>query len=275
MNPVEAILFAILQGITELFPISSLGHGVLVPEWLHWAIDRQSPNFLPFMVVLHLGTAAALLLYFRRDWIELIGGFIAAKGKPTNEHSRLMWMLVFGTVPAGLLGLLLEKKLRPLFGASHFVLIFLVVNGVILLVGDRLSRGRRERELSSLGAREALQIGLAQALALLPGISRSGVTLVAGLAHGLSYAAAARFSFLLATPIITAAGLLEVPKLFHMNNAAPIGLMFGCGVVAGIFAYGSTAFLMRYFKRTEIESLRPFGWYCLAVGTLGLLARAI
>ncbi|MBV8659298.1 MAG: undecaprenyl-diphosphate phosphatase [Burkholderiales bacterium] len=266
----DAILFAILQGITELFPISSLGHGVLVPAWLHWAIDRQSPAFLPFMVVLHLGTAAALLLYFWRDWAALIGGFVKARGGFGNEDSRLMWRLVFGTIPAVVLAVLFEKKIKSLFVSPTVVLVFLAVNGLILLIGDRLKRRRAHRDLDDLSAPGAIAIGTAQALALIPGISRSGATLVAGLAQGLDYASAARFSFLLATPIIAAAGVWEMPKLLHLGPDVQWGLMASCGLIAGALAYASTWLLMRYFKRSEVESLRPFGWYCLAVGLGGL-----
>ena len=142
MNAIEALLFAIIQGISELFPVSSLGHGVLIPDWLHWSINRTSPDFLPFMVVLHLGTAAALLLYFRRDWLQLIGGFLKAGGKASNPDARLLWLLIAGTIPAGLLGLLLEKQLRALFTSATAVLIFLSLNGLLLLWGDRLKRNK-------------------------------------------------------------------------------------------------------------------------------------
>ncbi len=271
MPIVEAILFAILQGVTELFPISSLGHGVIVPDLFHWQMDRNSEAFLPFMVVLHLGTAAALLVYFRRDWIDLFRGFFRANGKPDNPQSRLLWQLAVGTLPAGLLGLLFEKKLRLLFGNTTLVLVFLSVNGVILLVGDRLKRRGGGKPLDALGYGSALRIGFAQALALFPGISRSGSTLVAGLGSGLDYASAARFSFLLATPIILAAGLLEIPKLLHMTGDIPFALIGICGVISGVCAYLSIWFLMRYFNRHDVEALRPFGWYCLTVGILGLI----
>jgi undecaprenyl-diphosphatase len=273
MSTLQAFLFAIMQGITELFPISSLGHGVVLPDLLHWSLDRQGPTFLPFMVVLHLGTAAALLLYFRRDWIDLIGGFLRAGGRPSNEHSRLVWRLVVGTVPAGLLGLLLEKKLRLLFGSTTIVLAVLIVNGLVLIAGDRLRHRGRGRDLDSLGYGEAFRIGIAQALALIPGVSRSGVTLIAGLSTGLDYASAARYSFLLATPIIGAAGLLEVPKLLHLGNQIHLGMVAACGVVAGVFAYLSTWLLMRYFNKHEISALRPFGWYCIALGAFGLVMK--
>ncbi|MBV8467127.1 MAG: undecaprenyl-diphosphate phosphatase [Burkholderiales bacterium] len=270
---IQAILFAVLQGITELFPISSLGHGVIVPTWLHWAIDPREPAFLPFMVVLHLGTAAALLLYFWRDWAELIGGFLRAKGGFGNEQSRLMWRLMFGTIPAGLIAFALEKQIRALFTSTTVVLVFLAVNGVILLIGDQLKRRRAHRDLDDLSAGGAIGIGVAQALALIPGISRSGVTLVAGLAQGLDYVSSARFSFLLATPIIAAAGMHQVPKMIKLGPTVPWPLVIACGVIAGVLAYLSTWVLMRWFKKSEIESLRPFGYYCLIVGIGGLVAN--
>ncbi|WP_199153302.1 undecaprenyl-diphosphate phosphatase [Chromobacterium sp. ASV23] len=276
MNPIEALLFAVIQGVSELFPVSSLGHGVLIPDWLHWSINRTSPDFLPFMVMLHLGTAAALLIYFRRDWIELIGGWLRAGGRASNPEARLMWLVIAGTIPAGLLGLLLEKQLRALFTSTTAVLIFLALNGLLLLLGDRLKKKTASHDLSKLSVAGAIKIGAGQALALLPGFSRSGATLVTGLAHGLDYASSARFSFLLATPIITAAGILEIPKLAHKGHgSAEWGLLLACGAVAGLCAYASTWFLMRYFKKTEIESLRPFGFYCLLVGIGGLLAKAL
>lgn len=274
MNAIEALLFAVIQGVSELFPISSLGHGVLIPDWLGWSINRQSPDFLPFMVVLHLGTASALLLYFRRDWIALFRGWFQAGFKAGNPQARLMWLLIAGTVPAGLLGLLLEKQLRVLFSSATAVLIFLALNGLLLLLGDRLKKRAPSHELEQLSVAGAIKIGLGQALALLPGFSRSGATLVAGLAHGLDYASSARFSFLLATPIIAAAGVLEVPKLTHHAHNQ-WGLLLICGLLSGACAYASTWFLMRYFKKTEIESLRPFGYYCLLLGIGGLLIKWI
>jgi len=270
MSVLEVVLFAILQGITELFPISSLGHGVIIPDVLHWQLDRRNEAFLPLMVVLHLGTAAALLIYFRRDWQSLLGGFLQARGKPDNPSSRLLWLLVIGTVPAGILGLLLEKKLRPIFSSTSLVLAFLLLNGLLLLVGDRLKRRQGGHGLEGLKPASALKIGFAQSLALLPGISRSGATLTAGLAMGLDYAASARFSFLLATPIILAAGLLEIPKLLRMAGQVPLGLIAGAGLLSGLCAYASTWFLMRYFNQHEAAALRPYAWYCIVAASLGL-----
>jgi undecaprenyl-diphosphatase len=274
-NVLQAILFAILQGVTELFPISSLGHGVLIPTWLNWSIDPRQESFLPFMVVLHLGTATALLVYFWRDWADLLGGFARARGGFGNEQSRLMWRLVFGTLPAVVIGALLEKQIRALFASTTVVLAFLAINGLLLLVGDRLKKRRAHRDLDDLSAGGAVGIGLAQALALIPGISRSGVTLVAGLSQGLDYASSARFSFLLATPIIAGAGAHQMLKMVKLTTQVPWMLVIGCGVLAGVMAYLSTWLLMRYFKKSEVESLRPFGWYCLVVGLGGLAVGAL
>jgi undecaprenyl-diphosphatase len=271
MNPVQMILFSILQGISELFPVSSLGHGVLVPALIGWDLNRQNPEFLPFLVVLHLGTAGALFIYFWRDWKELItAGLFPNREFSSRSKSRLFWLLVVATLPAGIIGLLLEKKLRLLFDGFTLVALFLVINGVILILGDRLKHQRASHRLESLGWQKAISIGFAQALALIPGISRSGVTLIAGLGNGLDYSESARFSFLLATPIIGAAGILEVPKLFKESAHLDLGMVMISGLVAGIFAYLSVWFLMRYFKGHEIKALRPFGFYCIIFGLAAL-----
>ncbi len=268
------ILLAILQGVTELFPISSLGHSVLVPALLRWSIPRDAPWFLPYIVVLHLGTAAALFIYFWKDWRDLLSGTVAARGSFKDPQARLFWLLVFGTVPAALLGLILEHRIRDLFTGYTVAAAFLIVNGVVLLMGDHLKRRAGSGDPVSLGPTKAFLIGCAQALALIPGISRSGVTLVAGIMGGLNYAASARFSFLLATPIIGAAGVLEIPKLMHQQATLPDGLMpvilLG-GLLSGVFAWLSTWFLMRWFKSHELMALRPFGIYCLLVGAAALL----
>ncbi|MHB1951205.1 MAG: undecaprenyl-diphosphate phosphatase [Acidiferrobacteraceae bacterium] len=263
MDTTQMVLLAILQGITELFPISSLGHSVLVPALLGWHINRDAPVFLPFLVVLHVGTASALFVYFRHDWAKLIRGFVRARGGIGNPEARLLWLLAVASVPAGLIGLLFEKRLRLLFGGFAIVVVWLALNGVGLIIGDLLRRRAAKREPSVMSFGKAVVIGFAQALALIPGMSRSGATLVAGLGMGLDYEAAARFSFLMATPIIAAAGLLEVPKLFHVSGPVPLGPIFFSGVLAALFAYLSTWFLMRYFRDHERKALRPFGFYCL------------
>lgn len=274
MLALHLLILAIIQGVTELFPISSLGHSILMPAVLHWPIDRQAPWFLPYIVVLHLGTAAALFIYFRRDWFALLGGACKARGRPSDPNARLFWLLVVGTIPAGLIGLALEHRIRLLFGGFAVAAVFLMVNGVILFIGDALKKRAARHELATMGWARAFGIGIAQALALIPGISRSGVTLVAGVWSGLDYASSARFSFLLATPVIGAAGLLEVPRLVMQRARLPAGLMLTIvvsGLLAGAFAWLSTWLLMKYLGKTEVTALRPFGTYCLAAGVAALL----
>jgi undecaprenyl-diphosphatase len=277
MTAFQAIFTAILQGISELFPVSSLGHAVILPALLGGQIDQHSPSFLPFLVVLHLGTAAALLLYFWRDWIQLL---LAVLGRPTErpreDELRLLVLIIIATIPAAVVGFVLNKFLRGLFGVPTVAAVFLIVNGFVLFAGERLKRRSTgaSAELTALRWRGALMIGLWQCAALIPGISRSGVTMVGGLLVGLHHKEAARFSFLIATPIIIGAAVLEVPKLLHHDGATGggiTGLSIVAGIIAGITAYLSIAFLMRYFKTHDFEALDPFAWYCWAAGALSLV----
>ena len=271
-SSIYLLAMAALQGVTELFPISSLGHSILVPALLHWPIARDADWFLPFVVVLHLGTAAALLLYFWRDWVQLISGWLRARGGTGNPQAQLLWLLVVGSIPAGLLGLVLAHRIKALFGGFTFAAVALMLNGAMLMLGDFWKNRRASADLPAMGYRRALVIGSAQALALIPGFSRSGATLVAGLGVGLGYEAAARFSFLLATPIIAAAGLLEVPKLMHAGiPQGLLGTILAAGVLSGVCAWLSTWFLMRWFHGHEVKALRPFGIYCLVFGVIALL----
>ncbi|MBX6770908.1 MAG: undecaprenyl-diphosphate phosphatase [Chloroflexi bacterium] len=272
LDVVQAVIMAVLQGITELFPVSSLGHAVVLPHLLGWQIDQEAPGFLPFLVALHLGTALALLIYFRTDWWCLLSSLWPQEDGPsTRENRYLLALIVIGTIPAGLLGLLLEKRLALLFGRYQFSAVFLVLNGGLLCAGEWLRRQRRVRGLDELRPLQAAAIGISQALALLPGFSRSGASMVGGLLVGLTHQAAARFSFLLATPIILAAGLLEIPKLFQPAARPELGPAVVGGAAAGIVAYASTAVLMRYFKQQEVYALVPFGVYCALLGLAALL----
>jgi undecaprenyl-diphosphatase len=281
MDAFYAYALAILQGVTELFPISSLGHTVILPRLLGWPVDQKSPAFLPFVVVLHVGTAAALLLYFWRDWLFVARGLtgIGAENRDAIERARrLLGLIIVATLPAVVIGFLFEKFVRGLFASPLIAALFLIVNGFVLLFGDRLRDRARtavddERALDELGWRGALTIGCWQCAAFLPGISRSGAAMVGGLLAGLHHAAAAHFSFLIATPIIAGAAVLEIPKLIH-EHAAIGGLAIAAGVVAAITAWLSTAFLMRYFRRHNFEdALLPFAVYCWLVGAVaaGLL----
>lgn len=273
MSALQAILFAILQGVTELFPVSSLGHAVILPRLLGWPVDLRAHDFLPFLVVLHVGTATALLIYFWRDWID-IARAILGLGDPgaRAEHLRLFGLVVVGTIPAVIFGATLRKPIGALFGSPELAAAFLIVNGVILFAAERLKQGRSE-SLGSLTWRGALMIGLWQSLALIPGISRSGATMVGGLIARLHHKEAARFSFLLATPIIFGAAVHEVPTLIREktvgNGLAPLALV--SGVAAGVTAYLSIAFLMRYFGKHDFEALDPFAYYCAAAGAAALV----
>ena len=270
----QAFWLALLQGATEILPVSSLGHGVILPSLLGWHVNQESPTFLPFFVVLHLGTATALLLFFRREWIGVIRGFfrtLVTRKLKGDQEGRLAWLLLAGTVPAGVVGLIFEKALSANFARPALAASFLILNGIVLLVGERLRRRRAKEGASELSLWQAIAVGTSQVFALIPGISRSGVTVVGGLASGLGAEAAARFSFLLATPIILAAGVLEVPKLLQYGTARTMEVALFGGVVAGLAAYGSTALLMLLFRRREVEALGPFGYYCIGAGLVSLV----
>ncbi len=275
----QAFWLALLQGATEILPVSSLGHGVILPTLLGWDVNRDSPTFLPFFVVLHLGTAAALFVYFRREWVGVIEGFFRSlkrRNLRDDPEGRLAWLLAAGTIPAGLIGLIFQKELSANFARPIVAAIFLVLNGILLLLGERLRRRRIKQGASQLSFLQAMAVGTSQVLALIPGISRSGITVVGGMASGLSAEMAARFSFLLATPIILAAGVLEVPKLIEYGTAYTLSVAIFGGIVAGIAAYLSTSLLMLLFRRREIEALGPFGYYCIGAGAVAvvlLLAR--
>lgn len=276
MTFLQAIGIAILQGATELFPVSSLGHAVVVPKLLGWNLDQNSPEFLPFLVLLHVGTAVALLAYFWRDWLALAKGLLGV-GSPHSiaESRRVFMLIVVATIPAVIVGFLLEKFFRTLFGSPMIAAGFLALNGVLLLFGERL-RSLGNRPLSSLTPLDSLVIGIWQCTALIPGISRSGATIVGGLLRGIDHEGSAHFSFLIATPIIIGATVLEVPKLLR-ETVTPETLQNAsiAAVISGIVAYASTAFLMRYFRRHDSWALNPFGYYCIVFGLASLAYLAL
>ncbi len=273
MDMLQAIGIAILQGATELFPVSSLGHAVVLPALLNWNLDEQSAAFLPFLVMLHVGTAVALLGYFWRDWLALGLGVLGLSGAHRGGESRqLLLRIVVATIPAVIVGFLLEKYVRGLFGAPLIAAAFLAVNGGLLLFGERLRAAGGHRKLASLSVLDAVVIGIWQCGALIPGISRSGATIVGGLLRGIDHEGSAHFSFLIATPIIIGATVLEVPKLLHADMPpGTLQLATIAAVVAGITALLSTAFLMRYFRNHDDWALNPFAYYCIVAG-LGCLA---
>ena len=270
----QALVLALLQGVSELFPISSLGHIILVPALLHWQnVNRSSASFLAFVVVLHLGTALALIVFYRAQWYAIVRALVASivRGRLSQDRDeRIGWRLVVGTIPVGILGVIFEAPVRRLFGSPGPAAFFLLVNGLVMFAGEALRRRQHEatgtyKPIEDLSYPATLLIGVAQSFALLPGISRSGISMVAGLLCDLDHEHAARYSFLLATPVILAAALLEMPKLFVPEaHVALLEALCG-GVTAGLAAYFSVAFLTRYFRSND---LRPFGWYCVVVGAI-------
>jgi undecaprenyl-diphosphatase len=317
MTYLQAIVIALVQGATELFPVSSLGHSVLVPAWLggSWEplvtqssqASSETSFYLAYIVALHCATAFALLWFFRADWVRIIAGFLRSVG-PTvrarrvvarDADERLAWLIVLATIPVGITGLALEHVFRTIFAKPLAASIFLFINGLVLLAGERVRRNRgadvsgsyveagshggartaedvaaaRESDarIARLPWRDGLLVGVFQIFALLPGISRSGVTMVGGLWRGLDHEDAARFAFLLATPVILAAGVLKLPSLAgsagdHIHGQVAVGV-----VVTAVTAYLSLRFLVRYF---ETRTLTPFAWYCLVVGAASVLRFA-
>ena len=279
------LFLALLQGASELFPISSLGHSVLIPALFNLGIRQSDADFVPLLVLLHLGTAGALLILYWRDWRAIISGGVRAalRGSLETQDEKLAMLLVVGTIPAGILGVLFEHQFKHLFATPRIAAAFLIVNGAIL-AGSEVLRRRDERrraasavsavsreqaytDVEHLSFRTAVVVGICQASALLPGISRAGVTMSAGLMAGLSHQQAARFAFLLATPIILAAGLLEVPQLAGYQSQ--FGAFVLGAVVAGAVAYVCARFLLRYLKTGRLD---PFAAYCAALGIIGVVA---
>lgn len=288
LSYLQAIVIGLLQGFTELFPVSSLAHSVLVPELLGWdnLVNGQSANesfYLAFLVGLHCATAVALLVFYRRDWARVIRGFFSSvrRRRIDTPSERMAWLLVVGTIPVGIVGLVFEHTLRTIFAKPTAAAIFLTINGVILLAGERLRR-RAEvrklvdthehhtdadhdvgRDLETLELREGVFIGSTQILALFAGISRSGVTMVGGLLRGLDHEDAARLSFMLATPIIFAAGIYKLPDLMGHNGDHIRGQVLVGSIAAGLASYAAIRFLTKYF---ETRTLTPFAIYCIVAG---------
>jgi undecaprenyl-diphosphatase len=270
----QAIILGLLQGVTELFPISSLGHSVILPSLLGWNIHQNDKYFLTFLVATHLATAIVLFCFFWRDWVRILRGLGRSLRDraidPQDADAKLGWLLVVGTIPAGILGLALEGKLRHIFASPQSAAIFLTLNGV-LLYGAELLRRRAPQTSDDDDVRIARQvtfpetvgIGAAQALALIPGFSRSGATMAGGLLVGLSNKDAARFAFLLATPIIGAAAVLKLPELAGSSGNGVRGQALVGALCAAVTAYIAVRFLMRFF---ETNTLMPFAVYCFCAG---------
>jgi undecaprenyl-diphosphatase len=268
LSALQAIIMALLQGVTELFPVSSLGHAVILPRLLNWGVDLKAPDWLAYLVVMHLGTSIALFAYFWRDWLSFLRSLISAPDARAKTDRRTFFFVILATIPAVIFGALFRKLLGDAFAAPAIAAVFLIVNGFVLYFGDRIGE-ESVGTLSQLNWKGALAVGFAQCFALIPGISRSGATMVAGVVAGLKHSEAARFSFLMGAPIILAANVYEAPKL--MKEGATLGGMaILSGVVAGIFAYLSLTLLMRYFNKHEFEAMSPFAYYCWAAGVISL-----
>ncbi len=267
MDLLHAILFALLQGVTELFPVSSLGHAVIVPPLLHWPVNQASDGFLPFLVMLHLGTAAGLLAYFWSDWLGMLNGVLGRGGDDVvAAERRQLGLLILATLPAVVVGIIVHKPVQQLFASPLIACLFLIANAVLLALGEWLRR-RGTRRATGMTNADAIVIGLFQCLAFLPGISRSGAAMVGALRRGLPHEQGAKFAFLMGTPVILAASVAELPKLLHRHALHSLaGLALVAAVVAGLAAYASTAFLMRYFRDHDGWALLPFAVYSAVFG---------
>ena len=275
----RAVVLGLLQGVSELFPVSSLGHSVILPRLLGWNIHQNDSYFVTFLVATHLATAVVLLWFFRRDWGRIVKGLgrsLRDRGiDPADVDAKLGWLLVVGTIPAGILGLLLEQKLRSVFASATSAAAFLTVNGVLLYGAELLRRRAPQTDTDDdvriarqVGWRGAFLVGAVQALALIPGFSRSGATMGGGLLVGLSNKDAARYAFLLATPIIGAAAVLKLPELFGNTGNGVRGQALVGALCSAVTAYIAVRFLMRFF---ETKTLTPFAIYCFAAGLAATL----
>ena len=281
----QAIVLGLLQGVAEPFPISSLGHGVILPRLAGWDIHQNDKFFLTFLIATHLATAIVLLFFFLDDWKRITRGLLRSLSqreiRSDDTDARLGWLLVVGTIPAGVIGLLLEHPLRSLFASPQSAAAFLTVNGFLLFGFERLRRrparpgdgeGASDERIARLSWRQAIAIGTAQAAALVPGISRSGITMGGGLLAGLSNEDAARYGFLLATPIIGAAALLKLPELFGPTGDGVRGPALVGALCAAFTTYFAVKFLLRFF---ETNRLTPFAVYCVIAGATCTLVLAL
>ncbi len=313
INSFQAAVLGFIQGLTELFPISSLGHSVILPRLLGWNLDQNAPSFLTFLIATHLATAIVLFVFFVRDWVGIFKGLGRCirdrTVDPADTYARLGLLLIVGTVPVGILGLIFEKPIRALFATPLVAAGFLIINGVLLFAAERLRRRHKrlaqmtsnsaltpetatgeaarvrktvaapvqepvvsDVAIAALSWKQALGVGATQAAALIPGISRSGSSMIGGLLAGLNNENAARFSFLLATPVIGAAALLKLPELFSPHLAGDRGAFLIGAVCSGLAAWLSTKFLLRFF---QTRTLIPFGIYCIVGGALYFTALLI
>ncbi len=277
INYIQAIILGALQGVTELFPISSLGHSVILPAVLGWHIDQSNPLFVIFLVATHFATALVLFGFFFKDWVLIIKGFFRSlknrKIESGDTYAKIAWLIIAGTIPAGIIGVLLQKRLEALFASAMIAAVFLILNGFLLYAAEALRKRSLVQQvvnadtgISMMSWKQAIEVGLAQCLALIPGFSRTGSTLGGGLLAGLSHEEAARFSFLLATPIILAAAVLKLPGLIHLHTGR--GPILVGALAAALAAFFSVRFLTKYFKK---NTLALFALYCIIAGIVAIL----
>ena len=272
MNIIDDIILSIVQGISELFPISSLGHSIIIQSLLNIHVTSNSSFFLPFIVSLHIGTAVALIIFFYKEWKQIVIALFrtAIKGKITNDKvENFAWKLVVATIPVGIIGILFESFVKKIFESPLIASIFLTINGIILYLGEKLIKSNKGyKSIEDISFFDSIIIGISQIFALLPGISRSGASMVAGLFYKLNHEDAAYFSFMLATPVIFAAGALEIPSLFfiHSPNAFLYALIGA--IISGITAYFAVKFLMKYFEK---GTLKPYAYYSIIAGLISLI----
>ena len=280
----QAVVLGLTQGVAEPFPVSSLGHGVVLPRLAGWHIHQNDKFFLTFLVATHLATALVLVAIFAKDWARIVSGLWRSLAlreiRAQDTDARLAWLLIAGTVPVGIIGLLLETPLRKLFASPVTAATFLVVNGIALLLFERLRRrpprpgdylGDSDARIAKLSWRQAIGVGTSQAAALVPGISRSGFSMGGGLLVGLSNEDAARYGFLLATPVIFAAAALKMPELLGTEGNGVRGPALAAGLCAALTTFFAVKFLLRYFQTNR---LTPFGAYCIGLGATSLLVFA-
>ena len=280
ISSIQAIILGALQGITELFPVSSLGHSVILPKLLGWnGVDQHNALFLVFLVATHLATSLVLFGFFFKDWVLIIKGIFRSlairKIETTDTYAKLGWLIIVSSIPAGILGLLFEEKLKALFASPRAVAIFLILNGFMLYAAELLRKksktqlgGGSDVEIAKMTWLQAVKIGCAQCIALIPGFSRTGSTIGGGLTVGLDQESSARFSFLIATPIIFAASLLKLPELITPEARGAIYPILLGSLASALTAYFSIRFLTRYF---QTKKLTPFAVYCIVAGALATL----
>lgn len=281
----QAIILGLTQGVSEPFPISSLGHAVVLPGLAGWNIHQNDPYFLSFLVATHLATALVLLLFFIKDWVRIVKGILRSlvmrEIREDDVDARLGWLLVIGTIPVGIIGLILQDPLRKLFASPSIAAAFLIVNGIALLTFERWRKrppspgdylGDGDERIAKLSWRQAGAVGVAQAGALIPGISRSGFSMGGGLLAGLSNEDAARYSFLLATPVILAAAALKVPELLGSQGNGVRGQALVAGLCAAVMTFLAVKFLLRFLQTNR---LTPFGIYCIVLGIASTVAFAV